>query len=259
MPRFNANLSWLFQEIPFFDRFEAAARAGFKGVEVLFPYEYPCHEIAAALRANELEMILFNAPPGKFHLGERGIAALPGRESEFRDSLDRAVAYARGLQCSLVHVMSGITKKTDPIKARRTLIQNLEYALQKFENSGITLLLEPINVRDMPGYFLTTIEEADHLLTQFQSPQLKIQFDWYHAQIMGGDLSRRTERFLPRIGHFQIAGIPDRSEPAIGEINFPHLFRLVDALGYGGWIGCEYRPADRTETGLGWLPSSFYA
>jgi hydroxypyruvate isomerase len=258
MPRFNANLSWLFQEVPFFDRFEAAAKAGFKGVEVLFPFEYSHNEIAAALEAHKLEMVLFNTPPGKFSAGERGIAALPGREIEFRDAFDQCIAYANALQCTRIHVMAGITQDVAPQSARHTLISNLEDALQKVANSNLSLLLEPINTRDIPGYFLTTIEQADLLLREIANSQLKIQFDWYHAQIMGGDLSRRTQEFFAKTGHFQLAGVPDRSEPDTGEVNFPHLFHLVDMLQYEGWIGCEYRPRNRTENGLGWLPQSFY-
>jgi 2-dehydrotetronate isomerase len=259
MPRFNANLSWLFHEVPFFDRFEAAAKAGFKGVEVLFPFAYPRDEIAAALKAHGLEMVLFNTPPGKFDDGERGLAALPGRELEFRDAFDQALAYAHTLRCDRIHVMAGIAKNVAHEAAQHTLMANLEYALQKVANTRLLLLLEPINSRDMPGYFLTTIEQADGLLSKFTSPKLKIQFDWYHAQIMGGDLTRRTQKFFSKIGHFQLAGVPDRSEPNLGEVNFPHLFDIVDTLRYEGWIGCEYRPRDRTESGLGWLPQSFYA
>jgi len=259
MPRFDANLSWLFQETPFFDRFDAAANAGFKGVEILFPFDHPCDQIAAALEAYQLEMVLFNAPPGKFDAGERGIAALPGRELEFRDTFEQALAYVHRLRCKRIHIMAGITQQVAPEAARHALMANLDYALQKVVDLDLTLLLEPINVRDIPGYFLTTIEQADSLLTEFGSPKLKIQCDWYHAQIMGGDLARRTEKFFSKIGHFQVAGVPNRSEPSVGEVNFPFLFRLLDTLRYEGWIGCEYRPADRTETGLGWLPKSFYA
>jgi hydroxypyruvate isomerase len=259
MPIFNANLSWLFQEVPFLDRFEAAAKAGFKGVEVLFPFDYTPDEIAAALKAHHLEMVLINTPPGKFGDGERGLAALPGREGEFRDAFDQALAYAQTLRCARIHVMAGITKNVVQEAAQRTLMANLEFALQKVAGTHLLLLLEPINSRDIPGYFLTTIEQADNLLSEFASPKLKIQFDWYHAQIMGGDLTRRTQKFFSKIGHFQLAGVPDRSEPNLGEVNFPHLFHLVDMLRYEGWIGCEYRPGDRTEDGLGWLPQSFYA
>jgi 2-dehydrotetronate isomerase len=259
MPRFNANLSWLFQELPFFDRFRPAANAGFRGIEILFPYDYPAHEIQSALEAQSQEMVLFNAPPGNFAAGDRGLAALPGREREFRDTFDRALAYAEILQCKRIHVMAGITKDADQQEARRTYLGNLEYALEKVGNSGLFVLIEPINTRDIPGYFLTTVEAADNILRELSHPALKIQFDWYHAQIMGGDLSRRTEKFFPKIGHFQLAGVPDRAEPDGGEVNFPHLFRLVDALHYEGWIGCEYRPRGQTEQGLGWLPKPLYA
>jgi hydroxypyruvate isomerase len=174
MPRFNANLSWLFQEVPFLDRFEAAAKAGFKGVEVLFPFDYSCDEIAATLKANQLEMVLFNTPPGNFGAGERGIAALPGRELEFRDAFDQALAYAHALRCDRIHVMAGITKAVVQETAQCTLMANLEYALQKVADTDLLLLLEPINNRDIPGYFLSTIEQADNILGEFASPKLGI-------------------------------------------------------------------------------------
>ena len=258
MPRFNANLSWLFQEVPFFDRFGAAANAGFRGIEILFPYDQPAHEIRSALQAQGQEMVLLNSPPGNFGAGDRGLAALPGREREFRDTFDQALAYAETLQCKRIHVMSGITKEADQQEARRTFLANLEYALGKIGNAALSILIEPINTRDIPGYFLTTVESADNILQEISHPALKIQFDWYHAQIMGGDLSHRTEKFFSKIGHFQLAGVPDRAEPDRGEVNFTHLFHLVDALHYDGWIGCEYRPQARTEEGLGWLPNPLY-
>jgi 2-dehydrotetronate isomerase len=254
VPRFNANLSWLFQEIPFFDRFEAAANAGFRGIEILFPYDQPAHEIRTALQAQSQEMVLFNAPPGNFAAGERGLAAIPGREREFRDTFDQALAYSETLSCKRIHVMSGIAKEVDQREAHRTFLVNLAYALEKIGNSGLSILIEPINMRDIPGYFLTTAEQADNILQELSHPALRIQFDWYHAQIMGGDLSRRTEKYFSKIGHFQLAGVPDRAEPDRGEVNYSHLFSLVDTLGYEGWIGCEYRPKGRTEDGLGWLP-----
>jgi hydroxypyruvate isomerase len=255
MPRFNANLSWLFQEVPFFDRFGAAANAGFRGIEILFPYDQPAEEIRSALQAQGQEMVLLNSPPGNFGAGDRGLAALPGREREFRDTFDQALAYAETLQCKRIHVMSGITKEVDQQEALRTFLANLEYALGKIGNSALFILIEPINTRDIPGYFLTTVERADNILQEISHPALKIQFDWYHAQIMGGDLSHRTEKFFSKIGHFQLAGVPDRAEPDRGEVNFTHLFHLVDALHYDGWIGCEYRPKARTAEGLGWLPN----
>jgi hydroxypyruvate isomerase len=257
MPRFNANLSWLFQELPFFDRFGAAANAGFKGIEILFPYDQPAHEIRSALEAQHQEMVLINSPPGNFGAGERGLAALPGREQEFRDTFDQALAYAELLQCKRIHIMSGIV--ADEQAARHTFLANLEHALGKSENSGLSIFIEPINTRDIPGYFLTTVEQANNILEELSHPALKIQFDWYHAQIMGGDLSRRTEKFFSKIGHFQLAGVPDRAEPDRGEVNFSHLFNLVDSMHYDGWIGCEYRPKGRTEEGLSWLPKPFYA
>ena len=259
MPRFNANISWLFQEKPFSDRFTAAASAGFKGIEILFPYEQPASEIRSALQANGQELVLINAPPGDFGAGERGLAALPGREKDFRKTFDAALDYAATLDCKRIHVMSGITGKSDPAQAYRTFLANLEYALEKIENSDLSILVEPINTRDIPGYYLSTVEQADGVLQELSHPALKIQFDWYHAQIMGGDLARRTEKYFSKIGHFQLAGVPDRAEPDQGEVNYPYLFNLVDSFQYDGWIGCEYRPQGRTEEGLGWLAKTSYA
>jgi hydroxypyruvate isomerase len=259
MPRFNANLSWLFQDKPLLDRFAAAASAGFTAIEILFPYDQPASDIRSALLSNGQKLVLINAPPGNFSAGERGLAALPGREKDFREAFGKALEYAETLDCPRIHVMSGITKDCDQAQAHHTFLTNLEYALQKAENAELSILIEPINTRDFPGYFLTTVEQADSILQELSHPALKIQFDWYHAQIMGGDLARRTEKFFPGIGHFQLAGVPDRAEPDLGEVNFPYLFNLVDALHYDGWIGCEYRPKGRTEEGLGWLSKTSYA
>jgi hydroxypyruvate isomerase len=259
MPRFNANLSWLFQEKPFSDRFAAAANAGFKGIEILFPYDQPASEIRSALQANGQELVLINAPPGNFGAGERGLAALPGREKDFRQNFGEALDYAATLDCKRIHVMSGITGESIPAQAHRTFLRNLEYALEKIENSDLSILIEPINTRDIPGYYLSTVEQADGVLQKLSHPALKIQFDWYHAQIMGGDLARRTKHYFSKIGHFQLAGVPDRAEPDRGEVNYPYLFNLIDSLQYDGWIGCEYRPKGRTEEGLEWLPKSSYA
>ena len=259
MPRFNANLTWLFQEKPFLERFAAAAQAGFTGIEILFPYDHPASEIRSALQSNGQEMVLINAPPGDFAAGERGLAAIPGRERDFQKTFGEALDYAATLDCKRIHIMSGITREWDQADAHRTFLTNLEYALEKVEKSGVSILIEPINTRDFPGYFLTTVEQADGILQELSHPELKIQFDWYHAQIMGGDLARRTEKLFSKIGHFQLAGVPDRAEPDSGEVNFPYLFHLVDALHYHGWIGCEYRPRGRTEEGLGWLSKTSYA
>jgi hydroxypyruvate isomerase len=259
MPKFNANLSWLFQEKPFLARFAAAASAGFTGIEILFPYDHPASEIRSALQSNGQELVLMNAPPGNFGAGERGLAALPGREQEFRQTFGEALEYAAILDCKRIHIMSGITEESYRAEADRTFLMNLEYAVGKVHELGITLLIEPINTRDIPGYYLSTVEQADGILEELCYPGLKIQFDWYHAQIMGGDLARRTEKYFPKIGHFQTAGVPDRAEPDVGEVNFPYLFQLVDSLQYDGWIGCEYRPKRGTEEGLGWLPKTSYA
>ncbi|MBV9107050.1 MAG: TIM barrel protein [Verrucomicrobia bacterium] len=259
MLRFDANLTWLFQEKPFLDRFAAAANAGFTGIEILFPYDHPPSEIRAALQSNGQELVLINAPPGDFAAGERGLAAIPGRERNFRQTFAKALEYAESLDCKRIHIMSGITSDWDQKEADRTFLTNLEYALHKTENSEFTILIEPINVRDFPGYYLTSVEQADRILQELSHPALKIQFDWYHAQITGGDLVRRTEKFFSKIGHFQVAGVPDRAEPDSGEVYFPFLFHLVDSLHYDGWIGCEYRPKGRTEDGLGWLAKTSYA
>jgi hydroxypyruvate isomerase len=259
MPKFNANLSWLYQEMPFPDRFAAAASAGFSGIEILFPYDQPAAEIRAALQANGQEMVLMNAPPGNFSAGERGLAALPGREKDFRKTFGQALDYAATLDCKKIHVMSGVTAASDQTEVHHTLLANLEYALGQIDQSDLSILIEPINTRDIPGYYLSTIEQAASILTELSHPALKIQFDWYHAQIMGGDLARRTEKYFSDIGHFQLAGVPDRAEPDQGEVNFPYLFQLVDSLHYGGWIGCEYRPRGRTKEGLGWLRKTSYA
>jgi hydroxypyruvate isomerase len=259
MPKFNANLSWLYQEKPFSDRFAAAASAGFTGIEILFPYDQPAAEIRAALQANGQELVLMNAPPGNFSAGERGLAALPGREKDFRTTFGQALEYAATLDCKRIHVMSGITAGLDHTEAHHTFLANLEYALSQIDESGLSILIEPINTRDIPGYYLSTVEQADGILHELSHSALKIQFDWYHAQIMGGDLARRTEKYFSKIGHFQLAGVPDRAEPDQGEVNFPYLFQLVDSLHYDGWIGCEYRPRGRTEEGLGWLSKTSYA
>lgn len=255
MPKFAANLSWLYQELPFLDRFDAAARSGFKAVEFLFPYQFNPTEISSRLRETGLTAVLFNLPPGDFAKGERGIAAIPGREKEFHSSVQLALEYANALQVRRLHVMAGITKGIESEKAKATFLSNLEFALGQAADRDLLIVIEPINNRDFPGYYLTTVEQAAAILAELENPRLKIQLDWYHAQIMGGDLTRRTERFFADVGHIQVAGVPDRGEPDRGELNFSHLFRLIDKLGYDGWIGCEYKPAGNTEEGLGWLKS----
>jgi len=250
MPKFAANLTTMFNEVPFLDRFKAAAQAGFRAVEFLFPYQHPADEIAAELRAHKLENVLFNLPPGDFASGERGIAALPGRESEFRESVAQAISYARVFATPNLHVMAGLTQQG---ANRKTYIENLKYAAVETAKCGMTLLIEPINTRDMPGYFLNTQADAHAIREEVGAANLKVQMDIYHAQIVEGDVATKLGRYLPHIGHIQIAGVPDRHEPDEGEINYPYLFDLLDNLGYAGWIGCEYHPRGDTVEGLVWM------
>lgn len=253
MPKFAANLSMLFTEHDFMERFAAAAAAGFAGVEYLFPYDYEAEAIHSALSANGLKQVLFNLPPGDWGAGERGIAALPGREEEFRTSVATALHYAEVLDCPQMHIMAGIVPATaDEQTCRETYINNLRYAAAEFSKQGKTLLVEPLNLRDNPGYLLSRQEAAVETCKQVGATNIKVQFDFYHCQIVQGDLTRTLESLLPHVGHIQIAGVPDRHEPDTGEINYPWLFDRIDTLGYDGWIGCEYRPQGKTLDGLAW-------
>jgi hydroxypyruvate isomerase len=254
MPRFAANLSFLFQEVPFLERFEAAARVGFAGVECLFPYEFPPETLAERLHASGLEQVLFNLPPGDWEAGERGIAAIPGREADFAASIEQALTYARVLNCRQVHAPAGIPPDGVSRQACEAVyIRNLRYAAERLQAHGIRLLIEPINnVRDIPGYFLNTATHARQIIEAVDSDNLFLQMDLYHCQIMEGDLAERIRRHFSHISHFQIAGNPGRHEPHIGEINYPYLFTLIDELGYTGWVACEYRPRCTTVAGLGW-------
>jgi len=256
MPRFDANLSMLFTELAFLDRFQAAANCGFAGVEVLFPYDWPAGEIAERLLANGLTQVLINAPPGDLEAGERGLGAVPGRESEFRDGLARALDYAEALRCGQVHVMAGMLADDGAAaraRARSCFVGNLAWAAAAAAERGVRTLIEPLNTkRDAPGYFLATVAEARAVIEEVGSNNLLLQCDLYHAQIMTGNLAETIEANLPLIGHFQIAGVPGRHEPDSGEINYPFLFNLIDSLGYRGWVGCEYRPAGATADGLAW-------
>ena len=253
MPNFAANLSMMFNEVDFLDRFAAAARAGFKGVEFLFPYAFEKGALAARLQEHGLTQALFNGPPGDWDAGNRGLACLPDRVSEFRDGIGLALDYARALDCPRVHLMAGLVPEGLALETlRETYVENLRYAATQAAETGITLLIEPINSRDMPGYFLNTIEQALEILDTVDADNLRLQFDIYHRQIMGGDLAPTIERVLPRIAHMQLADTPGRHEPGTGEINYPFLFDWIDRLGYDGWIGCEYVPAGRTEDGLAW-------
>ena len=253
MPKFAANLSFIFQEMGFLDRFAAAAACGFKAVEYLTPYEHPPEVIAEQLRRHGLEQALFNLPPGNWAAGERGIAALPGREQEFRDGVEQALVYAKATRCRLLHAMAGLLPEShDRAEAERVYLANLQHAADRLAAEGLTLVIEPINTRDIPGYFLNTTTQAMSVIERVGRPNLKLQLDLYHVQIMEGDLAHHVRALSGHYPHVQIAGNPGRHEPDIGEINYPYLFDLLDELGYAGWIGCEYRPKGETRAGLGW-------
>ncbi len=254
MPRFAANLTMLFHEVEFLDRFEAAARAGFRGVEYLFPYDWPKDALVERLERHGLAQVLHNLPAGDWAAGERGIACHPDRVGEFQDGVGRAVEYARALRCPRVNCLVGIAPAGVPDeRLRATLVANLRFAAAKLGEAGIRLLVEAINTRDIPGFWLCRTAQAVSILDEVGSPNLGLQYDAYHMQVMEGDLARTIQDHLPRIGHVQIADNPGRHEPGTGEIHYPFLFRHLDRLGYQGWVGCEYRPATTTEAGLGWL------
>jgi hydroxypyruvate isomerase len=249
MPKFAANLSWMFQEWPFLERFGAAEAAGFTAVEYLFPYDHAPDAIAALLSRHNLKQVLFNLPPGDFAAGERGIAALPGRRDDFRASLDAALAHARASGTTRLHLMSGIASGEVALEAYKDAIR---FACAAAEPDGIDILIEPINARDSPGYFMNDFGLAARLIEELQLPNLKLQFDIYHRQIIHGDVTCGLEALMPIIGHIQIASVPQRQEPASGELDDRAIFRTIDQLNYGGFVGCEYRPATTTLAGLGW-------
>ncbi len=275
MPRFAANLSMMYPDLPFLDRFEAAARDGFKAVEYLFPYAFPAQELAARLKANDLQQVLFNAPPGgtdtasfgqAWDTGSRGTASVPGREAEFRTGFAQALVYADALNCPRVHTMVGLRAEgasTDAADA--TLVKNLQWATAEAAKAGRDVLIEPINTRSVPGFHLNRQDHAHRIVQAVGAPNVKVQMDLFHCQIVEGDLSAKIAQYLPtgRVGHFQIAEVPNRHEPGTGEVNWTHIFKTIDevstACGWNGWIGCEYNPADAsaggTSRGLGWARS----
>ena len=256
MPKFAANLTLLFNEHAFIDRFAAAAGAGFKGVEYLFPYAWPAAQLAEALQANALVQVLHNLPPGDWDAGERGIACHPDRVGEFQDGVGRGIDYALALGCPQLNCLAGIRPEgVDPERALATFIDNLRFAAGALDAAGLRLLIEPINSFDIPGFFLTRTEQAAQIVAAVGAENLFIQYDIYHAQRMEGELANTLSRYLPMIGHMQLADTPGRHEPGTGEINFPFLFRHIDALGYTGWIGCEYKPLADTVSGLSWRPA----
>ena len=245
MPRFAANLSMLYNEHPFLDRFAAAAADGFTAVEYLFPYDFGAPELARRLADHGLQQVLFNAPPGDWTAGERGLACLPGRQAEFRAGLKRALDYAHTLDCPRIHVMAGLAPAgADRAELQRTYEDNLAWAAQQAQAAGRTLLIEPINPRDIPGFFLNRQDEAHRIVQAIGSAHLKVQMDLYHCQIVDGDVAMKLRQYLPtgRVGHLQIAGVPQRHEPDLGELHHPYLFEVIDELsaacGWDGWVGC---------------------
>ncbi len=258
----------LYNEVAFLDRFAAAAADGFTAVEYLFPYDYPATQLADLLQANELEQVLFNAPAGHWAAGERGLACLPERRDEFRAGFEQALNYASVLGCPRVHVMAGIAPPhADPGYARETYLSNLAWAAEKAAQDGRDVLIEPINTRDMPGFYLNRQDVAHAILQELGKHNLKVQMDLYHLQIVEGDVAMKIRQYLPtgRVGHIQIAGVPERYEPDTGELNYKYLFDLIDDVtadcGWDGWLGCEYRPRlgpqpGATSSGLAWLHQS---
>jgi hydroxypyruvate isomerase len=264
MPRFAANLSMLYNEHDFLDRFAAAAQDGFQAVEYLFPYDFAATALAQRLQEHGLQQVLFNAPPGDWAAGERGLACLPGREAEFRAGFVCALDYARVLDCPRIHVMAGLAPaQAEPAALRATYLANLSWAASAAVVAGRDVLIEPINTRDMPGFYLNRQDVAHAIVQELGAPNLKVQFDLYHCQVMEGDVASKIRHYLPggRVGHFQIAGVPARHEPDGGELNYAYLFDVIDEVsrdcGWDGWVGCEYRPANKeaggTSAGLGWF------
>jgi 2-dehydrotetronate isomerase len=252
MPRFAANLTMMFNEVPFLDRFDAAARAGFTAVEFLFPYDHPAEEVGKRLKAAGLTQALFNLPPGNWEAGEKGFAALPDRFADLQQSMVTALPYAQATGVKRVHLMAGIADRRDP-KAVAAFRKSLVWAAEFFSPHGLDVVIEPINPRNVPGYFLNDFGFARDLIRELAIPNLKLQFDIYHCQIIHGDVTMRLREMMPVVGHVQIASIPSRNEPDGEELNYPFLFDELDRLGYGGFVGCEYIPRARTTDGLGWF------
>ncbi|MDE2361459.1 MAG: hydroxypyruvate isomerase family protein [Hyphomicrobiales bacterium] len=252
MPAFAANLSLMFNERPFLDRFDAAAEAGFAAVEFLFPYEHPPEAIADRLARNKLTLALFNMPPGDMSAGDRGLAALPSRFDEFRSGVDRALDYAQATGAGRIHMMAGLAPARDA-QALVSYQAALDYAAGRLAARGLDLLIEPINPRSMPGYFLNDFALAQKIINACGAPNVKLQFDFFHRQILHGDVTTAFRALQPMVGHVQIASVPARHEPDGEELNYPFLFTELDRLGYDGFVGCEYNPRARTEDGLAWF------
>jgi hydroxypyruvate isomerase len=256
VPKFSANLSFLYAELPFLDRFAAAAADGFPAIEYVGPYDHPSETVAESLQSNGLAQALFNLPAGDWAGGERGIGCLPGRVEEFRASVDTAIRYGRALGCPKINCLAGIAPAgADPVALGATLVANLKYAAPRLADAGIKLLLEPINLRDIPGFFVSRTDHAERILDAVGSDNLYIQYDIYHTQVMQGDLMPTYARLRDRIAHIQIADNPGRNEPGTGEINYAFVLPELDRLGYDGYVGCEYKPKAGTSAGLGWMKS----
>jgi hydroxypyruvate isomerase len=265
MPRFAANISLLYNEHSFLDRFAAAASDGFQAVECLFPYSFSSQEVAQRLRDNGLQQVLFNAPPGNWEAGDRGIACLPGREAEFQSGFNLALDYADALDCPRIHVLAGLAPDgVDRAIMQVTYEANIAWAAERASAAGRDVMVEPINPRDFPGYLLNRQDQAHNMVQRIGAPNLKVQFDLYHCQIVEGDVASKIRQYLPtgRVGHIQIAGAPERHEPDVGELHYPYLFEVIDQVaaqcGWVGWVGCEYRPRlgaspGATTRGLGWM------
>lgn len=254
MPKFNANLTMLFNEVEFLDRFEKAANNGFSAVEYLFPYDWPVDQLVEVLGNNGLKQVLHNLPAGDWAGGERGIACIPGREQEFQDGVGRAVEYAKALTCPRLNCLVGLTPENESDEAiQKTLINNLRFAADALEKEQIKLLVEPLNDKNFPGFHLVGSLQTIDLLDQIGHANIQLQYDIYHMQRMEGELINSITTLVDRIGHIQLADNPGRHEPGSGEINFENVFKAIDESGYSGWIGCEYIPAGDTEAGLGWL------
>ncbi len=254
MPKFAANLTMLWNEIDFLDRFDKAANAGFTGVEYLFPYAYPADQLAEKLAKNGLEQALHNLPAGDWAKGERGIAVLPDRVGEFQDSVGKAIEYAKALGTQTINVLCGLTPQGVPAeRVHETLVKNLKFAAAELKKAGIPFVAEAINTRDMPGFHLTGTKQSMALFDEVGADDIFLQYDIYHMQIMEGDLTPTIRALLPRIKHIQLADNPGRGEPGTGEINYPFVLNAIDEAGYIGWVGCEYKPKTTTDEGLGWL------
>ena len=254
MPKFSANLTMLFTEVDFLDRFAKAATNDFTAVEYMFPYDWPAQQLQEKLRQHNLEQVLFNLPVDGWAAGERGIACIPGREEEFQENVGRALDYAKVLECPRLNCLAGLTPNgVEQDQVRTTLVENLRFAADEFAKENITLLVEALNSRDMPGFHLVGSKESVDLIKEVDRPNLRFQYDIYHMQRMEGELINTITGLGEIIGHIQLADTPGRHEPGTGEINYENLFKAIDASGYEGWVGCEYIPAADTEEGLGWL------